>query len=147
MQVDRASGRMMLLILYIVIGFGILGTVIMMTMERRREFAILLGIGMHRGKLALVTFLETVMIAITGVVIGVIAGYPIVGYFHFHPIQLTGKAAEATKSFGIEPVMPFSLEPNVFVSQMGMVLMLSLLTAFYPIRNVLSLNIISGIRS
>lgn len=147
MQADRGSGIIMLLILYIVIGFGIFGTIVMMTMERRREFAILIGIGMHRTKLALVTFMETVMIALTGVFLGLIGGLPVVTYFYFNPIELTGKAAEANKSFGIEPVLPFSMDPDVFLSQMGIVLVLSLVTALYPIIKVLRLKVIQAMQS
>lgn len=142
-QADRGSGVIMLLILYIVIGFGIFGTVIMMTMERRREFAILIGIGMHRTRLALVTLLETIMIAFSGIIIGVLGGLPILTYLHFNPIPLSGKTAELTKSFGIEPVLPFSLEPSVFTSQAVIVLFIALLTAFYPITNVTRLHVVN----
>ena len=40
---DNASGIIMLMIVYMVIGFGMLGTVLMMTMERTREFGVLIS--------------------------------------------------------------------------------------------------------
>ncbi len=39
-EADSAGGILMLLILYIVIGFGIFGTIMMMTTERSREFGV-----------------------------------------------------------------------------------------------------------
>lgn len=145
-EADRGSGMIMLLILYIVIGFGIFGTVIMMTMERKREFAILVSIGMYRSRLALITVLETIMIAFTGILIGLIGGLPIITYFHFNPIPLSGNIAEVTKSFGIEPVLPFSMEPAVFTSQAFVVLIIAVLTAIYPVTKVLRLNVIDEMK-
>ncbi len=40
-EIDNASGIIMLGILYIVIAFGIFGTIMMMTAERVKEFGIL----------------------------------------------------------------------------------------------------------
>jgi ABC-type lipoprotein release transport system permease subunit len=59
-QSDNAGGIIMLAILYIIIAFGIFGTVLMMTMERRKEFAVMVAIGMRRGKLAKVVLSETI---------------------------------------------------------------------------------------
>ena len=146
-EADRGSGVLMLLILYIVIGFGIFGTVIMMTMERRREFAILIGIGMHRSRLALVTFLETLMIAFTGIALGFVGGLPIISYFYFNPIPLSGELAAVTKSFGLEPVIPFSLEQSVFTGQMFIVLVITILTSFYPVSKVLRMDVINQMKN
>ena len=50
-QTDNISGQIMLAILYIIIGFGIFGTIVMMTAERKREFGVLIALGMHRKQL------------------------------------------------------------------------------------------------
>ena len=52
MDADSKSGMIMIIILYLVIAFGIFGTVLMMTAERRREFGVLVAIGMQKSKLA-----------------------------------------------------------------------------------------------
>ena len=53
-EVDNVSGIIMLAILYIVIAFGVFGTVMMMVSERAKEFAILISVGMRRRRLLLV---------------------------------------------------------------------------------------------
>ena len=50
-ELDNASGIIMLIILYIVIAFGVFGTVMMMTSERVKEFGILISVGMKKIKL------------------------------------------------------------------------------------------------
>ena len=67
---DRAGGIVMKAILYIVIGFGIFGTVIMMVSERRRESGIMVAVGMHKKRLSLILFIETILLGVTGVIAG-----------------------------------------------------------------------------
>ena len=50
-QINDASGNLTLSIFYIVIAFGVFGTVMMMTIERTREFGLLISLGMKRGRL------------------------------------------------------------------------------------------------
>ncbi|MCK7530215.1 MAG: FtsX-like permease family protein [Marinilabiliales bacterium] len=66
----------------------------MMTMERRREMGVLIAIGMQRGKLAFVLFLEILIIAITGIASG-FGSLPMISYFHNHPLQLPGETGQA----------------------------------------------------
>ena len=64
-EIDNISGIIMLLLLYLVIGFGMFGTFLMMTKERLYEFGVMLSVGMHRSRLQLLIFSEIVMLAIT----------------------------------------------------------------------------------
>ncbi len=76
-QIDNASGIIMLGILYIVIAFGIFGTIMMMTAERVKEFGILISVGMKKWKLGLVTLYETLFVSFIGVFTGAIVSIPI----------------------------------------------------------------------
>ena len=58
---DRASGIIIKGVLYMIIAFGIFGTVMMMTAERRKEFGVLIAIGMQKYKLSYVLVLETII--------------------------------------------------------------------------------------
>lgn len=132
-ELDNASGIVMLIILYIVIAFGVFGTVMMMTSERFREFGILISVGMKRTRLILVTTLETVFISFLGVATGSLVGLPIIYYLHVHPLHMTGDAAKAFESIGVEPIMNFAVDPGIFLTQSVVVLVLALATALYPV--------------
>ena len=67
-------GVILLAILYLVIAFGIFGTVMMMSMERRREFGVMVAVGMQKRKLTLLVILETCMIGFLGLLISFVAG-------------------------------------------------------------------------
>jgi ABC-type antimicrobial peptide transport system permease subunit len=145
-EVDSASGIIMLGILYVVIGFGIFGTIMMMTSERTKEFGVLIAVGMKKSKLILVTTFETIFISLIGVFAGIIVSYPILLYMYYNPIKLTGELAEAMLAFGYEPIMPFSIAPGIFIAQFWTVLLIALLSAWYPFRYVQKLKPVNAIK-
>jgi ABC-type lipoprotein release transport system permease subunit len=146
-QTDNAGGIIMLAVLYVIIGFGILGTVLMMTLERIREFGMLLAVGMKRGYLRSVIIAESVFLSLIGAVSGVIVSIPILVYFYFNPIQLTGELAESISSWGYEPILPFSLAPTIFINQGLTVLILALIAAIYPVWKISRLEAVDAMRT
>jgi len=132
-QGDNAGGIIMLGILYVVVAFGVFGTILMMTMERKKEFAVMIAIGMRRIKLTVVVIFETILIGLMGIGTGSLLILPVLIYFHQHPVLLSGAAAEAYQQFGIEPLMPTSLDPTIFLYQGITVLGIALVSVFYPL--------------
>ena len=145
-EIDNSSGIIMLGILYVVIAFGIFGTIMMMTAERTKEFGILISVGMKKWKLGLITIYETFFISFIGVVAGVIVSIPILSYFVQNPIPLTGEAAEAMLSYGYEPIIPFAIYPGMFFAQIWTVLAIALFSALYPLLFILRIKPVEAIR-
>lgn len=145
-QGDNISGLFMLGILYLVVGFGIFGTILMMTLERKREFGIMVAVGMRRSKLSTIIFIETVIIGLIGILAGIIGSLPIIGYFVNNPIQLTGEAANAMLEYNMEPIMPFLMEPGFFIHQGLTVVVITLITALYPLLTIRRFQVIPAIR-
>jgi ABC-type lipoprotein release transport system permease subunit len=145
-EIDNAGGIIMLAILYIVIAFGIFGTIMMMTAERVKEFGILLSIGMKKWKLGIVTFFETIFVSFLGVFSGVIISIPILLYFKANPIPLTGEYANAILSFGYEPILPFAVNPGLFFAQIWVVFAIALVSAIYPILYIRKLKPVEALR-
>lgn len=137
---DRAGGVIMKAILYIVIAFGILGTIMMMIAERRREFGVMISIGMQKKKLAAILFFETVFIGLLGIVTGIAVSLPLIYLQSKNPIPLTGQAAQVMEDFGFEPFMFFSTAPEVFWHQALSIFILSFLIGIYPIISALKIK-------
>ena len=136
MEFDMAGTMVMMMILYIVITFGLIGTILTMMIERSKEFAMLMSLGMKRSRLAIMCFLESLFITCSGVIAGMIVATPIILYFFYNPIQLSGNMAEAMADYGFEPVMPFAFGPDVFISQARIVLVIALIVGMYPVYKV-----------
>lgn len=145
-QIDNAQGIIMLGILYLVIAFGIFGTIMMMTAERVKEFGILISIGMKKWNLYLVTTLETIFISFIGVITGALVSLPLIIYFVNNPIPLTGELADTMLMWGFEPIIPFAINAGMFIAQMWTVLAIALISGLYPINFVRKLNPVKAMR-
>lgn len=145
-EMDNASGLVMLVILYIVIAFGIFGTIMMMTTERSKEFGILISVGMKRAKLILVTAIETLLLAFLGALTGALVSIPIIAYFFHHPIPISGSAAQAFDMLGLEAVFHFSRDPMLFFHQAIVVFLIALATELYPLFFVGNLDPVKAVR-
>jgi ABC-type lipoprotein release transport system permease subunit len=145
-EIDNAGGIIMLGILYVIIGFGIFGTVMMMTAERTKEFGILISIGMKKVRLAFISFLESLFLTFIGVAAGVIVSIPLLYYFNQNPIELTGEMAEMILSYGLEPILPFRFAPNIFMDQFITVFVIALISVLYPLLFIRRLKPVEAMR-
>lgn len=143
---DNQSGKAFLVLLYFVVFFGIFGTVIMMVHERIHEFGVLISVGMQRVKLAILIFLEMVFMSLIGVVLGLGFSIPIIYYYYFNPVRLTGEMAKMMMDMGFEPLMP--MEPfGAFVVWQGVVVLIMVFIAsIYPLRRIYRLVEVEAIR-
>ncbi|MBL6963153.1 MAG: ABC transporter permease [Bacteroidetes bacterium] len=144
---DRQTAVIFKGILYLVIAFGILGTIMMMMSERKREFGVVIAVGMQKFKLKTVVFLETILIGFVGTIVGVIGSLPVIWYFYKNPIPLSGKSADAIIEYGFEPVMYFSMAPSVFLNQAITIFVFTAVIAIYPIYYLGRLKVINALRS
>ena len=146
-EVDTAGSYIILLVLYVIIAFGIFGTILMMLKEREYEFGILKAIGMHTAQLNLMVWYETIFLGLIGCLAGMIVAFPLVYYFYINPIRLGGKMAEAYEKFGVEPLLPAAIDPALFITQaiviFGMITILSL----YPMLKIRSLKPVRAMRA
>ncbi|RZT96364.1 ABC-type lipoprotein release transport system permease subunit [Ancylomarina subtilis] len=143
---DNASGKIMLGILYMIIAFGIMGTIMMMTIERMREFGVMVALGMQKFKLGWVVWLETLLMGFMGIVLGSVLSMPVIYHYYLNPIRLTGDAAASIETFGVEPIMPFAWESSFYFNQALVVLVITLITALYPFFKVIKLEPVTALK-
>jgi len=144
---DNVGGIIMIAILYMVIAFGIFGTVLMMTNERIREFSVMISIGMQKRKLALVVVIELFFLTILAVIAGILISLPVMIYYVYNPIEFTGEALDAMKDFNFEPVIPISMDPQIFLFQAISISIISLIAMSYPVIKIMKLDVVNGLRS
>ena len=146
-QADRSGGVIMKAVLYLVIGFGIFGTIIMMVSERKRELGIMIAIGMQKSRMAFIMLFETVLLGLIGVLTGFAVSIPIIAAFVKHPIPLPEQMAEAYETFGIEAAMYFSADSMIFIKQVIIVFILTLIIGLYPVFKAKNLKLSNSLRA
>jgi len=142
---DNKSGIMFLGILYVIIFFGIFGTVLMMITERMREFGVMVAIGMKQSKLAAIVTIEMLFLGFMGTALGMLASVPIVLYGYYHPFKFTGDMAQMFIEMGFDPVMPLAWFGSYFTIQGVVILFMVLLASYFPVRSILKLNVIKAL--
>jgi len=144
---DSAGGVIMLGMLYLIIGFGIFGTVQMMTAERRREFGVVVAVGMQKRRLGTILALEMLIMGLIGIAGGILLSIPVVWWGHVHPITLTGQMAQSLISYGLEPIMPMAWEAGYFINQTLVALFIVAAAVILPVWNVTRLRVTKALRT
>lgn len=146
MEADSVGGLAILNILYLVIGFGVFGTILMLTAERKPEYGILLSIGMSRARMALTSFMETGFLSLLGVLAGSILALPITLYYHYNPIELGGEMDAMMEEYGMEPLLPFSVDASIWFTHGSIMLIISLVLSLYAVVTIFRLNPVNAMR-
>lgn len=144
---DSAGNYIVYFILYLIIAFGIFGTILMMTKEREYEFGVLVSIGMRRFALSATVWLEVIMLGVIGAFLGILLSIPVVGYFYANPIRFSGEYATMLEKYGFEPIFPATFDPQVFIIQAVVVFILTALLAIYPLFKIGRLQPVEAMRA
>ncbi|WP_036827417.1 ABC transporter permease, partial [Photobacterium sanctipauli] len=146
MLMDKAGGIVIMYLLYGIVGFGVFATLLMMTLERQREFGVMLATGMLRRKLLALVAIESSLIGVLGVALGFIITLPFLLWFYANPIELTGETAEMIIEMGWEPILPIALDPQLMVNQVMIVLALLVVCLLYPMWRIQRLELVGALK-
>lgn len=148
-ELDAAGSLLVLWVLYLIITFGIFGTILMMLRERQYEFGVLLGIGMRRLQLGFTIWLEVALLGLLGALTGMAMAFPLVYYFNKNPIDLSAmgeEAVEAYEKFGMEPIIPTIIDSDIFFTQAIIVFLVTGFLGIYAFWKIRSLHPIQAMR-
>jgi ABC-type lipoprotein release transport system permease subunit len=130
-QADFVSAWFMYGILIILVAFSVLNTQLMSVLERTKEFGIVMSLGVTPGRLGRLVLLETTLMGIVGMVLGVLLGGGLVLWLHFQGFTYPG-----LEEMGGKFNLPGRIYPTV--SMLGLltgpliVLAASVVASFYP---------------
>jgi ABC-type lipoprotein release transport system permease subunit len=129
---DDAGMYITLAILVVVVGFGILNTILMAVLERKREFGVALALGLPPAAIFRVVYFESLFLAGVGLLLGLAISVPIASVMEGYPISLTGGATEALQLFGVEPQIVWKLHASNPIGSALTIFCVALLAALYP---------------
>jgi len=143
---DTLVATLLLTCLYIIVGFGVVGTILMMALERKKEFGRLWAIGFQKKQIQLMLITESFLLGLLGVCLAFCLTLPVVIYLNTHPIPLKGESAKAFEAMGAEPIIQFAIKPSLFLLQGGIVFSIMLLASLFPLLIIRQLKINTSIR-
>jgi len=145
-ELDTAGNVIVYFILYLIIAFGIFGTILMMAKEREYEFGVLISIGLQRWQLSFSVWMEVIMLGLLGALSGILLSIPVVLYFKYNPIRFSGDMASSLEKFGFEPIFPATFEAHIFLTQALYVFILTAVLAIYPMVKIRKLQPVEAMR-
>jgi len=146
-QGDNKSGQVFIGILYFIVFFGIFGTVIMMIAERRREFGVMVAIGMSKRNLSKILLVEMLFVGLIGTLSGMLASVPLIISGFNRPIKYTGDLAKMMEDMGFDPIMPMAWFDHYFTLQGIIILIMVLLACYVPLRNIRKMKVINALKA
>ena len=120
-----------IIIILLALLFGIINTMLMVVMERTKELGMLMAIGMNRFRIFSMIVLESVMLSLTGGVVGVILGGLAAKYGETHPVDLSWWAL-GYEEIGYDAFVYTSIEPAMMVNVTLLVILTGIIAALYP---------------
>jgi putative ABC transport system permease protein len=147
------ADEMMEIFLYLFLGillaalsFGIVNTMLMAVLERKRELGMLMSVGMNKARIfAMITF-ETIAIALAGGPLGILMAWLTIVYFQSAGLDLSFYA-QGLEEFGIDPIVYPYLEFQYYWSLAIMVVIMAILASIYPARKALKMNPAQAVRA
>jgi len=141
------SRMIVVIILYLATGLGILNTFFMSVMERTREFGILMAQGLRPWAVRRLVMLETLLMGVISLAIGLVLGALMTLYMALYGIDLSGYITPVTYAGGtILPRLHAVFEPGNFTIPAGMLLLVCLAAGFLPANRAARLNPVAAIR-
>ena len=147
-QVDKVSGFIFLGILLAVVVFSILNTFLMSVLERTREFGLMLALGARPARIARLMMLESALLTLVGLAIGIVIGSALVYWAHVSGFSYPGmeELAEQYNLAGMSRIYP-QLKPFNFLLGPVSIFVATNISAWIPILRIRKLEPVEAMRT
>jgi ABC-type lipoprotein release transport system permease subunit len=131
---DRSGNYISQFLIGLLIASGILNTLLMSVLERTREFGVMMAVGMSPRTLFMLVVVESLWLAIIGIVIGIIITAPWYAYLYYVGLDFSGAIGEDYSAGGIlvDPLLRIRLYKESIIAILTGVFSLTLLAGLYP---------------
>lgn len=132
-----AYSIIVLVLIFLALSFGIINTLLMSVLERRREFGMMMALGMNRVRVFGLVMGETFLLVLAGLPLGGGIAWGVIGYYRKVGIDFSQRSPDLMRSFGFESVL-YPLFPADRVYDIALVVLITtLLSGLFPAWRVL----------
>ena len=121
------------------LSFGVINTMLMAILERRKEIGMLMSIGMNRYKIFMMISFETIFLSLIALPFGLITSYLIVEYYSVVGIDLSVVEA-GLENFGVGTRLYFKVPDEEYFYVSLMVFVISIFSSVFPSIRALKIN-------
>ena len=121
------------------LSFGVVNTMLMAILERRKEIGMLMSIGMNRYKIFMMISFETIFLSLIALPFGLLTSYMIVDYYSVVGIDLSVVEA-GLENFGVGTRLYFKVPNEEYFNVSLMVFVISIFSSVFPSIRALKIN-------
>jgi putative ABC transport system permease protein len=145
-QADMVQNWFTYIVLIVVVTFSILNTFLMSVLERTREFGVMLALGASPYRIGSLVMLESTLLALLGILIGMGCGSGLAVYFHFEGFTFPGMA-ELYGQFGLPGVIHSKLSFATLTLGPAVIFVFTVAAALYPALRIRRLTPVEAIHA
>jgi len=147
----RGSSFLIELLIGMVIAAGILNTILMGVIERGREFAVMVAVGMAPSALFWLVMIEAFWLAIIGLILGVIITAPWFLYLFYTGLDYSAMMAsmQEVSAGGVlfDPIIRIRLFQESIIAILSGVFLLTLFSALYPAWRAMKTDAVENLKA
>ena len=121
------------------LSFGIINTMLMAILERKKEIGMLMSIGMTKIYIFLMICFETVFLSLVAIPFGLLITYITVDYFSVSGIDLS-VVGSGLENFGVGTILYLKLPIKYYINLSLLVILISSISSIFPAIRALKIN-------
>ena len=143
---DISTSLPLYVAMVLVVTFSLLNSVLMSVLERTREFGVLLSLGMRPSNIAKMVWIETIILIILGLLIGITLGYALTEYYAHVGIHFE-EAQEIFSEYGLPNAMYPQLNWFTLLIGPGIIGLSILVSTVFPVVHIYKMQPVPAMRA
>ena len=121
------------------LSFGIINTMLMAILERKKEIGMLMSIGMTKIYIFLMICFETVFLSLVAIPFGLLITYITIDYFSVTGLDLS-VVGSGLENFGVGTILYLKLPTEYYINLSLLVILISSISSIFPAIRALKIN-------
>ncbi|MFW5642442.1 MAG: ABC transporter permease [Alkalispirochaeta sp.] len=145
-EAKETGTGVILLLVFVIAAVGVSNTVLMSVLERTRELGMMRAIGMRDREITVTLLAEAAGIGLLGGIVGVVLGAGGVALLAEYGIDYGTMLRDTSVGYRVTQVIYGSWNPPVFARAVVIGVVISVVTAFVPVRRALKMPVVDALR-
>ena len=137
---DNIGGLIMLWFFFIIVVAVILNTILITTLERVKEFGIMMALGLKPSRIFFMISFEAAILVLIGTLIGIALSWTAGSYLEAHPFGLGETVSQMQEEMGFSPLIYTRMSAGLLLSWGSALFVASMVVALYPAFKVARLS-------
>lgn len=143
---DISSAVLVYIALVIVVAFSLLNSILMSVLERTREFGVLLALGMRPAQISQMVWVETLLMLLFGLILGMLLGYGLTEYYAYAGIHFE-QAAEVFERYGLPSAIYPKINLFTFIAGPAVIGSSVILAGLFPVLRIHLMDAVTAMRT